>query len=93
MKSVSLKNEERSIIAFSPSMKTISRIMKVLLQKRSIGRTNLSLETNLHYGRLSQHIDWLEKKSFIKLIVQDKKINLVLTDKGMQFALMLTDIE
>ncbi|MGI0087962.1 MAG: winged helix-turn-helix domain-containing protein [Nitrosotalea sp.] len=86
-----LKKKE-SCDVFEPSMKTLSRITKVLLEKKYVGKTNLSLETNLHYGRLSRHLDWLEKKHLIEPIIRDNKINLVLTSDGVQFASILSDV-
>ena len=80
-----LRNE-KSASAFSPSMKILSRIMKVMLDKNSIQRTSLSLETNIQYGRLSRHLEWLERKRLIESFVEEGKIFLKLSSLGREFA-------
>jgi predicted transcriptional regulator len=67
---------------FVPTMKTLLRIMKSMKENRSTGKTSLALKTNLNYGRLSSHIDWLEDKGLVESIISDKKINVILTQKG-----------
>ncbi|MBI1829404.1 MAG: hypothetical protein HY222_03120 [Thaumarchaeota archaeon] len=71
---------------FNPSMKILSRIMKVLLDINSIQRTTMSLETNIQYSRLSRHLEWLERKRLIESFVEEGKIFLKLTSLGREFA-------
>jgi predicted transcriptional regulator len=75
--------------SFEPSMKTLSRIMKVMVDNGSEGKTQLSLDANLNYAVLAKHIVWLEKKGLVKSIIEDCKINVVLTTNGRAFASML----
>ena len=80
-----LKNA-KSDSEFSPSMKILSRIMKVMLEKSSIQRTTLSLETNIQYSRLSKHLEWLERKRLIESCVEEGRIFLKLNSLGREFA-------
>ena len=74
---------------FEPSMKTLSRIMKSILENGAGGKTQISLDTNLNYARLAKHIVWLEKKGLVESIISDQKINVGLTEKGRVFGTML----
>ena len=78
--------------SFEPSMKTLSRILKVITENGSKGKTQLSLDTNLNYTRLAKHIVWLEKKGFVESKIEDNKINVVLTKSGREFATMISKI-
>ena len=71
---------------FEPSMKTLSRILKIMVDNGPDAKTSLSLGTNLNYARLAKHIVWLEKKGFVKSTVNDSKINVGLSEKGRMFA-------
>jgi len=71
---------------FEPSMKTLSRIMKSILENGAGGKTQLSLDTNLNYARLAKHIVWLEKKGLVESTIEDNKINVALTADGRKFA-------
>jgi len=71
---------------FEPSIKTLLRILKTISENQSIGKTNLSLSTNLNYDRLSKHILWLEQKGFVRSIVSEGKIHFTLTSNGTHFA-------
>jgi predicted transcriptional regulator len=77
---------------FEPSMKILSRILKVITENGSKGKTQLSLDTNLNYTRLAKHIVWLEKKGFVESKIEDNKINVVLTKSGREFASMISKI-
>lgn len=80
------KNDSKvSSNEFEPSMKTLLRIMKTMSEKGGGGKTNLSLSTNLNYGRFLKHISWLEQKGLVESIVKDGKINVALTSNGRQF--------
>ena len=76
---------------FEPSMKTLSRILKIMVDSGPEAKTALSMEANLNYARLAKHIVWLEKKGFVKSAIKDNKINFGLTEKGRIFASMLLD--
>ena len=47
---------------FDPSMKTLTRIVKFMLEHPSEGKTRMALDTKLNYARLAKHIVWIEKK-------------------------------
>ena len=89
---VSNLTKKKNPDSFEPSTKILSRIMKVLLENNSVGKTNLSQQTNVNYVRLSKHLKWLEKKNLIQLTVEGSKIIIILTESGRKFALTLTDI-
>lgn len=76
---------------FEPSMKIVSRILNILLEKNSIGRTELSQLANLHYGRLSKYLHWLKRKSLIEFVAADEKIVIKLTHNGRNFAIMMSE--
>jgi len=50
-------------IGFEPSIKILSRIMKIMTENGSQNKTCLARDTNLNYGRLAKHIVWLAKRS------------------------------
>ena len=76
---------------FEPSMKTLLRIVKVMAESGSAGKTCLARDTNLNYTRLAKHIVWLEKKGLVESILDDQKINVILTQKGRMFGTMLVN--
>ena len=77
---------------FKPSIDILSRIMRVLLENNSVGKTNLSQQANVNYVRLSKHLKWLEKRNLVELVIEDSKICIILTESGRKFALTLTDV-
>ena len=77
---------------FEPSMNTISRIVKVILEKNSLGRTALSQEANINYTTLSKHLKWLKSKSIINYIIEDGKVYVRLTANGREFASKLLEL-
>lgn len=85
-----IKNKKLSR-SFEPSMQTLSRILKIMVDSGPDAKTNLSLGANLNYTRLANHIVWLEKKGFVKSIITDNRINCGLTEKGRIFASMILD--
>ena len=89
MNNVIRKKKIDSNHIFVPSMKFVSRVMKVILEKNSIGRTTLSQEANINYSTLSECIEWLEKKSLVELIIENGKVNVKLTAVGRDFASQL----
>ena len=74
---------------FEPSMKILLRIMESMTNNRSEGKTCLARDANLNYARLAKHIIWLERKGLVESVVDDQKINVVLTQKGRTFGTML----
>jgi len=76
---------------FEPSMKTLSRILKVMINNGPEAKTTLSLDTNLNYSRLAKHIVWLEKKGLVESTINNSKINVCLTVKGRVFASTLSN--
>ena len=75
--------------SFRYDLNQISRIMIVLLEKNSIGKTNLSLETNINYAKLLKHLRRLEEKRFIVSVIEDGKTNVKLSKIGRDFVMML----
>lgn len=74
-------------------MNLVKRVMKVLLDRNSIGRTDLSESANIHYNRLIEQLNWLEGEGYIMLGIKDGKIVVELTPKGREFALTLSAID
>ena len=77
---------------FVPSVKFLSRIMKIILERNSVVKTNLSQDANINYTRLVNHIDWLERKDLVKFVVQDGKVKVVLTGTGRDLAIAFSSI-
>ena len=77
---------------FEPSLKTLSRIVKFMIENGAGGKTQLSLDTNLNYARLAKYIVWLEKKGLAESTIEDNKINVTLTTNGRKFASMISKI-
>lgn len=76
-------NEQK---VFEPSMKLVSRIMKVILEKNFIGKTALAVEINTNYARMARQLKWLEKKSLLESIIIEGEVNVRLSLKGRLFA-------
>ena len=76
---------------FEPSMKTLSRILKTMVDNGPEAKTSLSIDTNLNYTRLAKHIVWLEKKGLVESTIDKSKINVGLTAKGRVFASTLSE--
>jgi predicted transcriptional regulator len=83
---------EKLVSDFEPSMSLISKIMKVLLERNSIGKTALSQEANVNYVRLTRHLQLLEEKRFVERTVEEDRINFTLSRMGREFAMMLSMI-
>ncbi|WP_238549793.1 winged helix-turn-helix domain-containing protein [Candidatus Nitrosotenuis chungbukensis] len=77
---------------FDPSIKTLSHIVKTLVDKGPECKTYLARDTNLNYARLAKHIMWLEKKGLVESKIESSKINVVLTKDGKEFASIISDI-
>jgi predicted transcriptional regulator len=76
---------------FEPSMKTLSRLLQIMVDNGPEAKTSLSLDANLNYTRLAKHIVWLEKKGLVESTVNKSKINVGLTEKGRVFASTLSN--
>jgi predicted transcriptional regulator len=74
---------------FEPSLKMLSRIMKVILEKDSISKTSISQEANIQYARLLKHLDWLEEKHLVESILEDGKVGIKFTRLGREFASLI----
>jgi predicted transcriptional regulator len=90
MKVVLQKTEVKQKKEFEPSMKTIMRIFKSMSEKGSLCKTNLSIFTKLNYARVARHISWMERKGLIESIINDGKVNVVLTPNGRLFNSMIS---
>ena len=77
---------------FRPGTKTLPRILKIILERNSIGRTALSMKANINYALLSRHLAWMENKSLIKLSVENGKVTVKLTLHGREFATEFCDL-
>ncbi|MHA7733614.1 hypothetical protein [Nitrosopumilus sp. S6] len=77
---------------FDPSMKTLMRIVKFMLEHPSEGKTQMALDTKLNYTRLAKHIVWMEKKGLAKSTIYDNKIHISLTKDGRDFAKIIAKI-
>ncbi|HET6458164.1 MAG TPA: winged helix-turn-helix domain-containing protein [Nitrosopumilaceae archaeon] len=71
-------------------MKTLMRILKIMVDNGPEVKTSLSLNANLNYARLAKHIVWLQKKGLVESTIKDKKINIGLTENGRIFASTLS---
>ena len=85
-KTIDIVRSKKLPRTFEPSMKTLSRILKTMINNGPEAKTSLSLDTNLNYARLAKHIVWLEKKGLVESTIDKSKINVGLTDKGRIFA-------
>ncbi|MDE1840114.1 MAG: hypothetical protein KGH87_09365 [Thaumarchaeota archaeon] len=83
---------EKLDLKFEPSMKILVRIMRVILEKNCIKKTNLSQEANVQYTRLLKHLDWLEVKHLVEPMIEDGRIGIKLTNKGKEFATLISAI-
>lgn len=75
---------------FEPSMKTLLRLLKSMVENGPKAKTSLSVDSNLNYARLAKHIVWLEKKGLVESTIDKSKINVGLTPKGRIFASVLS---
>ena len=90
-KTVDIVKHKKLGPSFEPSMKTLSRILKTMVDNGPEAKTSLSVYTNLNYARLAKHIVWLEKKGLVESIIDKTKINVGLTEKGRVFASTLSE--
>ena len=90
-KTVDIVKNKKLESSFEPSMKTLSRIMKSIIDTGPKAKTSLSLDANIQYTRLTKHIVWLEKKGLVESTINNSKINVGLTEKGRVFASTLSE--
>lgn len=76
---------------FSPSPKILPRIISVLYERGSIGRTNLATAVNTNYPILAKQLVWLEMNEYIEFQIEKRKMVVKLTEKGREFALILSN--
>ena len=82
----------KSIDKFDPSTKLLTRVLKILLKRCTMGKTVLAQKANVNYARLVKHLNWLEQKGFVKFVVENGKVNIVLTKNGKEFAATFNSI-
>jgi len=85
-----IKNKKEQF-HFEPSMKTLSRILKTMINNGPGPKTSLSLDANIQYTRLVKHVVWLEQKGLVESTVDKSRIKVGLTEKGKEFATTLFD--
>jgi len=85
-------NTEKEKTKFEPSKIILPRIMKVLLENGSIGRSTLTTASNTNYPKLAKHLVWLEQNSYVEFSVEDRKFIVRLTESGRDFALRLASM-
>jgi len=78
---------------FEPSMKILSRIVRVILERNSIGRTALAQVANASYVTVAKHIEWLHERSLADFKIEDGKTVVILTASGRGFAFQIWKIE
>lgn len=87
-----IAHKEKTVSSFEPSMKTLSRILKYMVENDHTvrkGKTKLSLDTNLNYSRLAKHIAWLAKKGLVQSTIDGSRIDVSLTESGKAFAAII----
>lgn len=82
-------NESSNKEHFVPSVPILKRVMKVLLDNATVGRTRLAQTANVHYGVLQRHLRWLEQKQYIEFTLMQSKAVIRLTESGRTFAAKL----
>jgi predicted transcriptional regulator len=78
---------------FNPTVTTLFRVLKVLLERNSIGRTSLCQAANIHYGRLVKCLTYLQDKGCIEHVVEEARVRVRLTVKGREFASALLTLQ
>lgn len=69
------------------------KIIKVLLEKGEMGRTELSRVSKINYNRLIEQISMLEAKRYVELVLGGGRIIVRLTEKGRDYGTKLLEIE
>jgi predicted transcriptional regulator len=86
-------NDKKLKSNFEPSMITLSRILKTMVNDGPKTKTSLSVDANVHYTRLTKHIVWMEKKGLVESTIDESRVNVGLTDKGKIFASTFSNVK
>lgn len=78
---------------FEPSMRILSRILKILLEKDSMLRTDLTTVVNTNYPTVSKYLRWLERRSVVTYVVNDGVVNVRMNQAERQFVLKLLNFK
>ncbi|WP_075054455.1 winged helix-turn-helix transcriptional regulator [Nitrososphaera viennensis] len=81
-----MKRDRRN---FYPSLRVISKILRILLENPTITRTDLCQKAGLNYSRFLNHLDWLGQKGIIELKLDSCRVVVTLTKNGREFTMML----
>ncbi len=81
---VVIDNNEQT--EFQPNVKLLYRIVKVIMENNSLGKTALSQKANINYVILMKHLMWLDDKGLIESIINDGKVHVKFREKGREFA-------
>jgi predicted transcriptional regulator len=76
-------------LKFEPSMKILRRVLKAILEKNHMGKTNLSVESNVNYVKLLKYLEWMDEKQLIKFMDHNDKSCVTLSQKGREFSSIL----
>jgi predicted transcriptional regulator len=79
-------------LKFEPSIKILRRILKVILEKSYIGKTSLSVESNINYVKLLKYLEWMEGKQLVKFMDHNDKSCVTLSQKGREFSSILSSL-
>lgn len=82
---------DKSKTHFEPSMKVLSRILIIMLESRLVGKTSMSQKAYVNYPKIVEHLNWMKRKRLIETVVEEDKVKFKLTEKGMEFAKILSD--
>lgn len=85
-------NIKREKSGFEPSKIILPRIMRVLLENGSIGRSTIALKSNINYPKLAKHLMWLQTNSYVEFSVENRKFVVGLTEAGRIFAMKLASL-
>lgn len=77
---------------FDPSPRILNRVLKLLKEESAIGRTRLAQAANVHYAVLLKHLQWMEQRRYIELVLEDGKVMVRLTQKGREFVALLSGL-
>jgi predicted transcriptional regulator len=83
------QHPHEDVHTFEPSFRILKRLFAIMLTENGKNRTALAQQANLNYCRLSRHFDWLESKNLARLIVKDGRVQVILTESGVLFAVAL----
>ncbi len=81
---------EKLDLKFEPSMKILTRVLKVILEKNHIGKTSLSVESNINYVKLLKYLKWMKEKQLVEFIDNSGKPCVTLSQKGREFSAIVS---